>query len=117
MSESEQAIPAVEDPNRDAIGRFVAGNKAARGNKGGRPPRTRDYEIIRQMETQVTAGQIQSIIARAVQDAIDGDRFARRWVWDYLVGRPVTSAPAPDGKDSPLAQLIEQLTGEAEDVD
>jgi hypothetical protein len=45
------------------------------------------------------------LVVAAVAAAKAGDSSARAWLGQYLVGKPVTSAPAP------LTILVQQLSG------
>jgi hypothetical protein len=70
---------------RDEKGRFVKGQS---GNPKGRPPKAREeryYEIALQA---VTFKQWKAIIKKAAKDAERGDASARRFLADYLLGRP-----------------------------
>jgi len=40
------------------------------------------------MRSEVTAADWERIVAKAKQDAISGDRFARQWLSDYWLGKP-----------------------------
>lgn len=70
---------------RDEKGRFLPG---ASGNPKGRSPKERElryYEITMQA---CTYKEWKAIVKRAVQDALRGDASARRWLSEYLIGKP-----------------------------
>ena len=73
---------------RDEKGRFVAGNSAAKGNHGGRPPRKREERYYEITISACTFDEWQRIVKKAVQQALRGDATARKWLADYIVGVP-----------------------------
>ena len=75
---------------RDSKGRFVKGNGAAKGNKGGpgRPPKAREERYYEITVSTVTYNQWERIVRKAAQQAERGDATARKWLADYLVGTP-----------------------------
>ena len=68
---------------RDAKGRFVKGTS---GNPGGRKRGKKDYCAL--LDAACTVAKWKAIVAKAIEDAIAGDRWARDWVASYLIGRP-----------------------------
>lgn len=72
---------------QNAQGQFTRGNKLSVGNKGGRPKRRKGYLDI--LESTCTPAKWRKICERAVADAMKGDKVARRWVSENLVGKPV----------------------------
>jgi hypothetical protein len=113
---------ARSDPDRDASGRFVAGNKASKGVTKGKGEYARGKKLaknryIAQMEQQVTPEDIAGIITKAIAQAKAGDRWARDFVFDYLVGRPVKRVLQLGDGESPLLDLWRSLgDDDADDV-
>jgi hypothetical protein len=68
---------------RDENGRFVKGET---GNPKGRPPRAREERYYEIMMTTCSYADWQKIVEKAVIDAKRGDKEARKWLSDYLVG-------------------------------
>ena len=68
--------------DRDNKGRFAPGNKASPG----RPRRRTENEYIDVTVKRVSLAKWQRIVDRAVTDAEAGDRYARRFLADYLLG-------------------------------
>ena len=114
--QTEQAvIPAAKDPNRNRLGRFVPGNKAAVGNTGGRARHKEAARFDRAVAEAVTDDELVQIVRRAVLDAMDGDRYAREWLWDRVVGKATTrveSSPENDQFTQLLAVLVQIEGGE-----
>ena len=77
--------------DRTADGRFAQGNPGGPG----RPSRQTEREYLRAMLAACTPEDWREIVARAVEDAKEGDPKAREWLARYLVGAPVTMAPRP----------------------
>lgn len=69
---------------RDSRGRFGAGNKASPG----RPRRRTENEYIEATVKRVPLARWRKIVDKAVTDAEAGDRHARRFIADYLLGKP-----------------------------
>lgn len=91
-------------PERDERGRFVKG-----GYKGGpgRPPRQVETDYMAITIGQVTPEYWQAITKRAIHDAIKGDRDARRWLSDYVLGKPPAIVELRAADAQLLAQLLE----------
>jgi hypothetical protein len=104
---------------RDANGRFVKGHS---GNPNGRPKGQAEY--LRVLLGQVTMEQWRAIIDRAVSDAANGDRHARRWLSDYCLGQPPKELKLTgeigitldDWRQQAQGRLSEALTALAEDT-
>jgi len=74
---------------RDSRGRFT---KGSRGNPGGRPKSHKNIQAL--LLQRCTPAKQRKIIDRAIEDAIAGDSTARRWVYNYLLGKPVERVKA-----------------------
>lgn len=70
---------------RDEKGRFVKGNNA---NPSGRPRRQTEELYLDALVSCVKVSEWKEIVARAIRDAKRGDDRARRWLSDYLIGKP-----------------------------
>lgn len=75
---------------RDERGRFVAGNNAAKGNKGGpgRPKKPREERYYQILMTACSFSDWKRIVQKAVDQAKKGNPAARKWLSDYLIGVP-----------------------------
>lgn len=84
-------------------------------NKGLGTVRTqRDY--IKRLAEEVTLDDWAVIVRLAVEDAKQGDRYARKWLSDYLIGTPIKRVAAlvqetPQGRftDEERAQVVQGL--------
>lgn len=76
--------------NRTERGRFV---KGVSGNPKGRP-KTLKADYLGIMANIVTPKKWAEIIERATKDAAKGNAAARKWIADYLLGRPVEHVKA-----------------------
>lgn len=61
------------------------------GNPGGpgRPKRSTEEKYLRKLTATVPLQEWREIILTAVDQAKNGDASARRWLSEYLVGRPL----------------------------
>lgn len=75
---------------RDEKGRFVKGHKNSAGNKGGtgRPRRSIEERYLKALSGSISISDWKEIVKKAVEQAKDGDKFARQWLADYLIGKP-----------------------------
>ena len=71
--------------DRDENGRFVKGWK---GGPGRQNRKTEDKYLLA-LQKCVKAKDWKAICQRAVIDAKKGDRTARQWLSDYLLGKPI----------------------------
>ena len=88
-------------PEGDANGRFTKGYKGGPG----RPPRRTESEYLNITANKVPLNQWQRVVQKALKDALDGDKHARRWLSDFLIGRPATTELVA-GVDSELLELL-----------
>ena len=75
--------------DRDSNGRFIKGRK---GHTGPRKKKA-DPGLITLMTTAMPNSKRIKIIRKAVEQAIEGDKFAREWLFNYVYGK------APDTID------------------
>ena len=76
--------------DRDVKGRFVKGHKVP--SKGaGRPPRAREQRYNDIMMTTCSFKAWKSIVAKAVEQALEGNYRARQGLSEYLLGKPTQS--------------------------
>lgn len=70
------------------------------GNPGGpgRPRRAIEERYLRKISSSVTMNEWKEIILMAVEQAKGGDATARRWLSEYLIGRPL---PLPETAKEP----------------
>ena len=79
----------MSDPHRDPDGRFQKGGKGSPG----RPCRAieSDY-LLAKLSEAVPLSVWQEIVAKAVEEAREGDHAARAWLAGYLCGKPTGDA-------------------------
>lgn len=94
--------------DRNEGGLFAPGNKLGRG----RPPRAVEQEYINAVIGGVSMAQWKKIVKKAVADAMDGDRHARQWLSDYLIGKPPTILDIRAGEAKLLSQILDILQGQ-----
>ena len=70
--------------DRDKNGQFAKGNK---GGPGRQNRKTEDKYLLA-LQKCVKAKDWKAICERAIIDAKTGDRAARQWLSDYLLGKP-----------------------------
>ncbi len=71
--------------DRDEHGRFIQGNRAAKGN----PYAKRVAQLRSAMMDAVTAGDVRAVIARMIGLAKGGDVAAAKLVLEHACGRPL----------------------------
>ena len=87
--------------NRDSKGRFTKGNRAA----AARTSRRTESAYLQATVTKVPVTQWQEVVAKALDDALAGDMHARRWLSDYIIGRPA-KPPVIAGIDTNLLESV-----------
>lgn len=95
--------------DRDSKGRFVRENKAAIGNKGGRPRRAVEERYLSGLTEAISDSEWNRIIRKAVSQALQGDRYAREWLANYLIGRPTQYENIQVDQTDPLADLLSDI--------
>ena len=83
---------------RDKKGRFVKGNPG-NPNAKGRPNRKTEDKYLKALRDSVTSKEWKAICKQAVKDAKKGDRSARQWLSDYLLGKPQQFVDLTSGGD------------------
>lgn len=75
---------------RGPDGRFLPGNKTSHkgGARGGRPRRETEEKYLKAMSETVSIDDWILITRVAVHKAKNGDRYARQWLSEYLIGKP-----------------------------
>lgn len=76
---------------RDTKGRFAEGNSGGPG----RPKRATETAYMSVVMQECDFDAWREIVAKAVQDAQAGDRYARQWLTTYLLGEPSPRHFAP----------------------
>jgi len=101
----DDASPPAE---RDARGRFLAGNRV--GIRGGPAARAKAQTYLNIMWQEVTDDDWRAIVRRAINDAIHGTRYtvapARAWLSDYILGKPAERVQLDQNAESPLARVL-----------
>jgi hypothetical protein len=70
--------------HRDTNGRFAVGNSGGPG----RPRRAVEANYLAALSEAVSVRKWKKIVEKAVKDALAGDRHAREWIGDYVLGKP-----------------------------
>jgi len=105
---------------RDEKGRFLPGNQAARGNKGGRPrlgrpidlaDRPRAKELLDIFSSEASDEDWRQIIRRAIIAARNNDSRARQWLSDYCIGSPAQIIELRQ-QERGIERLMEELLAE-----
>jgi hypothetical protein len=99
----------MSDEHRDTNGRFGKGGKGGPG----RPRRAIESDYLAKLSEAVPLSVWQEIVAKAVEEAREGDHTARAWLAGYLVGKPTGDAlrnlaVAEEVGVDPLAEQISQ---------
>ena len=74
---------------RNADGTFAPG---ITGNPKGGSKKRKDY--LHMLQEECTPAKWKAICVKALSQAGEGDKAARKWVADYLLGRPVQRVKA-----------------------
>lgn len=88
---------------RDEKGRFVKGHS---GNAKGRRKRQTEDKYLRALQKCATPKEWNAICKQAVKDAKKGDRSARQWLSDYLLGKPQQFIDLTSGGDKLPGAII-----------
>lgn len=92
---------------RDAKGRILPGSP---GISPGRPPRARELAYLNVMIRTCTLDDWQEITAKAMEQAKSGNKDARKWLTDYIIGPAATIVQAIISQGSDTLQLDERAT-------
>jgi hypothetical protein len=84
--------------DRDSNGRFLPGHPGL----GGRPRRAADPDYLVVLNESVSMDRWRRIVARALDEAEDGDARAREWLSGYLIGKPVAAVTVSGPEGGPL---------------
>jgi hypothetical protein len=95
---------------QDEHGRFLPGKTAV---ESGIHPQSRAHRWVTLMSEAVTDKDIITIVEKAVKQAKAGNRFAREFLWNYGVGKPLQMVEFKG--NAPFMQLIAQYVKLAED--
>jgi len=91
---------------RDENGRFVKGHKGGPG----RPPKEREERYYEITLTSCTFEQWKGIVQKAVEQALEGDATARKFLADYLLGPPAQRLEHSGPNGSPISFSGSMLT-------
>lgn len=89
----------------EKTGRFKPGNKASPGRK--KKAVERDYVKI--ITDVVSPSKWRGVVEKAYLQALAGDAYARRWLSEYIIGKPPQILELRGGEAAQLAQIIESL--------
>ena len=81
--------------DRDDHGRFANGNSGGPG----RPRRSIERDYLRSLADVVASETWKKIVARAVEDAINGDHKSRIWLGRHVL-------PVPNAQERPLQKIV-----------
>lgn len=98
--------------HRDNRGRFKAGNKAAVGHGPRQGPRS--YLAI--LAKTVSQSDWKEICEKAVEQAKGGNRYAREWLADRLLGKAPQHVTVDDGTQPTLEQYIDMAWDRVQEV-
>lgn len=104
--------PKKEDTNHLPDGKFAKGHKLARGNKYAE--KSARYKAL--AYKCVTKDDFQQVIAKALEQAKTGDRHARQWIGDLVLGKSPINVAAMIGTfdATAIAARIDQIFGSEE---
>ena len=97
---------------RDDKGRYL---KGASGNPGGRPKHSKDYQEA--IKAACTPAKWRKIINQAITDATQGDRWARQWLSDYVLGKPTNYVHVEGAVGFSLADWLVREAERLEDIE
>ena len=105
--------------DRGPDGKFLPGHRASVGNRGGRPRRSTEEKYLRALSDSVSLDDWRAIALRAVEQAMAGDKDARAWLGNYLIGKPteyqvIDADVESDSVSDLLAEIHSALSGEDE---
>lgn len=89
--------------DRDEQGRFVAGNKASKGGV----TRAKKNEYAALFFEEINLNDFRKIIQKARRQALLGDRHARQWLAEYMVGKPPQILELRAGEAALLRELLD----------
>ena len=92
--------------DRLANGKFAPGNKA---NKRALPAEV-ELEYRKIIMRQCTPDQWAQICDKAIEQARGGDRYARDWLTNYLIGKPIQTVRQVVDKRSISGKFLASLT-------
>lgn len=90
---------------RNNKGQFTTGNKASPGRK----PRPAEREYLEATIESVSLEDWRLVVVKAVKLAKAGDYQARRWLGDYVIGKPPQILELRGVEAQQLAQLIKEM--------
>ncbi len=85
---------------RNQAGRFVPGNSGGPG----RPKKPRDPAYMNLLQDVVGLENWRNIIEKTIQHALYGDKDARKFLADYLLGRPGIAVAPEDVNPVPTSR-------------
>ena len=99
--------------DRDDKGRFPPGTS---GNPNGRPKKDREEQYHAILLSVVTPASWKRICVKAVEQAEKGDRYAREFIADYLIGPPVQKQEHTGLEGGPL-RIVYEYAGDTDDAE
>lgn len=91
--------------------------KGQSGNPTGRPKRKIEETYYATMQANVSQEDWAAIVAKAVTQAKEGSNWARQWLSDNLMGKPVQRIEASGPEGAPIQTEIIIRYAETGDVD
>lgn len=89
--------------------------KGQSGNPAGRAKREVEKSYLKRLHDDVSLDDWGEIIAVAILQAKKGDKDARKWLGDYLLGTPVqrTEVTGPEGGPVAIKRIIAEIPSES----
>ena len=84
----------------------MAFQKGKSGNPAGRPKRKVEDTYFATMQANVSQEDWAAIVAKTVSQAKEGNGFARQWLSDNLMGKPVQRIEASGPEGGPMQTEI-----------
>lgn len=93
--------------DRNELGYFQPGHSV---KSPGRPPRSTEAGYLQRMTELLTPEKWDKIVNKAITDAMKGSSFARQWLTDYVIGKPVTTIQLVASEQALLNEVLMRLS-------
>ncbi|MBA3873885.1 MAG: hypothetical protein H0X30_32535 [Anaerolineae bacterium] len=91
---------------RDEKGLFQLGHTI---KSPGRPKRSSEQEYLAKLTEICSLSRWSKVVEKAVKDAEKGNGYARAWLSDYILGKPVATINLKASEQVLLNQLLQTL--------
>lgn len=106
---NEATVISEKTPARDALGRFLPGNKAALGNSGGRPPADAMERLSIVLAMIADNSTMQKWAASMRRKLERADPWATEFVFERLLGKVPNKQELSATDGEPLTIVIEHV--------